>query len=596
MVVKESAMSENTPDTTNGLADGAEPSMEDILASIRKIIADDEGADPALELPKDIKEDVKLANSLDTKISHASTEKLDINQGSETLDLEIVGDEPPSEAEIDSLIADMDMAGEGLEIPDDNLEDLNLSADDDIMELGIPMEEDLVKKDLVEDVVRADDTNVDMLSSDPTDDSQEFDDDLSAMLDDMMNDVSDEGEVAEDGLDNLELVVDPAADLLSGSDDLDLAADDLDLAADDLHLAADDLDLAADELEADLLSEPMKGDTDIDLVKSLMADLTGVPLHDDVELDGDVELHDDLELDDLTEDDILNESDDLSSLEDGLADESDGDLLEGLMDDLVKPDVNAEDVEVDIPEVDISDADTPDDVMDEILSLTLDDEMGLQAEELEVSGIEVPVSLQDIAAQAEADADAIDGGSGKALAAGAVAAIGGAALTKKQSAPELDMSELDITEASEGDDIDNLLSKLDKGVDEPSDDSLMDFEDEAETELEAETEFELETEIETEIESTPDPIITEETPEMPRRAKKDAIIDEVTESATADVFSSLNKVVEEKAVVAERGDRIGDLVQEALRPMLKEWLDENLKGIVERAVSKEVKRISYGKY
>ena len=588
MVVKESAMSENTPDTTNGLADGAEPSMEDILASIRKIIADDEGADPALELPKDIKENVKLANSLDTKISHASTEKLDINQGSETLDLEIVGDEPPSEAEIDSLIADMDMAGEELEIPDDNLEDLNLSADDDIMELGIPMEEDLVKKDLVEDVVRADDTNVDMLSSDPTDDSQEFDDDLSAMLDDMMNDVSDEGEVAEDGLDNLELVVDPAADLLSGSDDLDLAADDLDL-------ATDDLDLAADELEADLLSEPMKGDTDIDLVKSLMADLTGVPLHDDVKLDGDVELHDDLELDDLTEDDILNESDDLSSLEDGLADESDGDLLEGLMDDLVEPDVNAEDVEVDIPEVDISDTDTPDDVMDEILSLTLDDEMGLQAEELEVSGIEVPLSLKDIAAQAEADADAIDGGSGKALAAGAVAAIGGAALTKKQSAPELDMSELDITEASEGDDIDNLLSKLDKGVDEPSDDSLMDFEDEAETELEAETEFELETKIETEIETTPDPIITEETPEMPRRAKKDAIIDEVTESATADVFSSLNKVVEEKAVVAERGDRIGDLVQEALRPMLKEWLDENLKGIVERAVTKEVKRISSGK-
>ena len=296
-------------------------------------------------------------------------------------------------------------------------------------------------------------------------------------------------------------------------------------------------------------------------------------------------------MDDLTEDDILNESDDLSSHEDGLADESDGDLLEGLMDDLVEPDVNAEDVEVDIPEVDISDTDTPDDVMDEILSLTLDDEMGLQAEELEVSGIEVPVSLQDIAAQAEADADAIDGGSGKALAAGAVAAIGGAALTKKQSAPELDMSELDITEASEGDDIDNLLSKLDKGVDEPSDDSLMDFEDEAETELEAETEFEIETEIET----TPDPIITEETPEMPRRAKKDAIIDEVTESATADVFSSLNKVVEEKAVVAERGDRIGDLVQEALRPMLKEWLDENLKGIVERAVTKEVKRISSGK-
>jgi len=82
---------------------------------------------------------------------------------------------------------------------------------------------------------------------------------------------------------------------------------------------------------------------------------------------------------------------------------------------------------------------------------------------------------------------------------------------------------------------------------------------------------------------------------MARVAKKDKIIDEVTETATADVFSSLNQVVEEKAMVAERGDRIGDLVQEALRPMLKEWLDKNLKGIVERAVTKEVKRISSGK-
>ena len=82
---------------------------------------------------------------------------------------------------------------------------------------------------------------------------------------------------------------------------------------------------------------------------------------------------------------------------------------------------------------------------------------------------------------------------------------------------------------------------------------------------------------------------------MPRAAKSETIIDEVTEVATAGAFASLNQAVEEKAVVAERGDRIGDLVMESLRPMLKEWLDENLKGIVERAVTKEVKRISAGK-
>jgi len=94
----------------------------------------------------------------------------------------------------------------------------------------------------------------------------------------------------------------------------------------------------------------------------------------------------------------------------------------------------------------------------------------------------------------------------------------------------------------------------------------------------------------------PEQIIQKETAPMPSAAaKSETILDEVTEASTAEVFASLNQVVEEKAIVAERGDRVGDLVMEALRPMLKEWLDENLKGIVERAVTKEVKRISSGK-
>lgn len=82
---------------------------------------------------------------------------------------------------------------------------------------------------------------------------------------------------------------------------------------------------------------------------------------------------------------------------------------------------------------------------------------------------------------------------------------------------------------------------------------------------------------------------------MPQLVAKDGILDDVTEAASAEAFSELNQLVEERAVFAESGPRIGDLVQEALRPMLKEWLDSNLKGIVERAVAKEVKRISTGK-
>lgn len=85
-----------------------------------------------------------------------------------------------------------------------------------------------------------------------------------------------------------------------------------------------------------------------------------------------------------------------------------------------------------------------------------------------------------------------------------------------------------------------------------------------------------------------------ETP-MPRAVRSDAILDDVTEEATMSAFAQLNQVVEDKAILSERGPRVGDLVQEALKPMLKEWLDENLQGIVERAVAKEVKRIASGK-
>jgi len=73
------------------------------------------------------------------------------------------------------------------------------------------------------------------------------------------------------------------------------------------------------------------------------------------------------------------------------------------------------------------------------------------------------------------------------------------------------------------------------------------------------------------------------------------ILDGATESAVAETFASLNRMIEEKTVINERGDRINDLVMEALRPMLKDWLDEHLKDIVEGVVQEEVRRIASGK-
>ena len=44
--------------------------------------------------------------------------------------------------------------------------------------------------------------------------------------------------------------------------------------------------------------------------------------------------------------------------------------------------------------------------------------------------------------------------------------------------------------------------------------------------------------------------------------------------------------------VFRSGNTVEDLVMEALRPMLKDWLDTQLPGIVERLVTREIKRIT----
>ena len=50
------------------------------------------------------------------------------------------------------------------------------------------------------------------------------------------------------------------------------------------------------------------------------------------------------------------------------------------------------------------------------------------------------------------------------------------------------------------------------------------------------------------------------------------------------------------ASLAERGAEVADgLVREMLRPMLKQWLDENLPAIVERLVRAEIQRVARGR-
>ena len=50
------------------------------------------------------------------------------------------------------------------------------------------------------------------------------------------------------------------------------------------------------------------------------------------------------------------------------------------------------------------------------------------------------------------------------------------------------------------------------------------------------------------------------------------------------------------AITMPRGDRtLEDVVRELLRPLLQQWLDDNLPGIVQQTVEAEVERIARGR-
>lgn len=531
-------MSEQTPDTNNNMADGQDPSMEDILASIRKIIADD-----------DVQETADIIEVSDASPAREPTNG-DVAELAhvDTLDLDIITDEAPAlETDIDALIGDMDVESSGaLEIPQVETAPISDDVLDDVLDLEIPLDETEVDEtDAGESGIEtlAMDDTLDLAVDEPlaAEETSVFEDELDDLIAEMDDEIISRPEPVKPArglmggaMAALGLGGAAAAAKASSSDAVEPPEDDLSLMLDNMledsashqeaEAAADDrvIDPAEDllaelDLGEDDTAEVTTSDTDpdMDLVKSLMADLTEEPLHDEPGIDA-----------------------------------------------------------VEAGSIDIDDDVSTDDVMDEILSMTLDDETKL-SEEISIPEIPTPeaetkseaepeaLSLKEIAAQADADAESSDSMLSKGMAAAAGLGVVGAATVAASTNDD----------EPEADDIDAALSQLDDLLAEDQLDDL---------------------DTHTPEPNTPEPHL-EETPKMARAKKSDAIIDEVTETATAGAFASLTNVVEEKATVAERGDRIGDLVMEALQPMLKEWLDANLKGIVERAVTKEVKRISSGK-
>jgi len=80
----------------------------------------------------------------------------------------------------------------------------------------------------------------------------------------------------------------------------------------------------------------------------------------------------------------------------------------------------------------------------------------------------------------------------------------------------------------------------------------------------------------------PDPTLTTEMTEE--------LLEPTTQAAASSAFSQLDALT----LSGGNGQTVEDLIREMLRPMLKGWLDENLPGVVEKLVQREIERVSRG--
>lgn len=68
-----------------------------------------------------------------------------------------------------------------------------------------------------------------------------------------------------------------------------------------------------------------------------------------------------------------------------------------------------------------------------------------------------------------------------------------------------------------------------------------------------------------------------------------AILSEVTGRRVAAAFDELNEAFE-----SSRRKNLHEVAEEILRPMLREWLDNNLPTLVEKLVREEIERVARG--
>jgi cell pole-organizing protein PopZ len=98
------------------------------------------------------------------------------------------------------------------------------------------------------------------------------------------------------------------------------------------------------------------------------------------------------------------------------------------------------------------------------------------------------------------------------------------------------------------------------------------------------------------IESAPPEIVPEPPPPSPAPPPApapppvpDALLSRAADASVANAFSRLSS-----RILTSPSRTLEDVVQEMLRPMLKDWLDDNLPPMVERLVRAEIERVARG--
>jgi cell pole-organizing protein PopZ len=81
-----------------------------------------------------------------------------------------------------------------------------------------------------------------------------------------------------------------------------------------------------------------------------------------------------------------------------------------------------------------------------------------------------------------------------------------------------------------------------------------------------------------------------DSPAPPPQPQPQQILSRSTVSAVESAFNTLANTV-----LSNNARTLEDLVKEMLRPMLTNWLDDNLPGLVERIVKAEIERVSRGR-